>query len=451
MARLLVFRGDSLEREVDLGVRPLRIGRSTGNNDVVLTDPNKAVSRSHAELRYEDGQYVLMDAGSQNGILVDGNRVERVVMYPNVTAMLGPFRLIVDPRTSRSAERAPDEGTLPDVSGVSERVQYAENAVDEEPAADDDYDVESGRGRHRPVAQRSQGLRGKTAALALAGAVALVAGGAGLAMYLRQPAKPSPDEVVAQHITEAKVLLDNNEPQRAITDHLDPALALDPENPELQDLKGRAEAMLIAIDLPKSPLPETPPPPPRLPRPDSSGRGPALTPGTVPADRTGVPPTIQNAERERQQKDFDDASAALARGEFARARQLLLALTNTTGPLADAARAKLEELQRRRKDAAMAVYKEAQQFEADQRWKQAVEAFQRAHQIDESVAVDADIARITTKRLQLAEAKLKDADRLYKTQRDADALQLYLEILDLLPESDSRSELVRKRIAELRK
>jgi hypothetical protein len=290
------------------------------------------------------------------------------------------------------------------------------------------------------------------APLVLAGTVALAAGGAGLALYLRQPAKPSNDEIVMQHITDAKALLDANEPQRAITEHLEPALALDPENPELDELKSRADAMLISIGLPTTPttIPDTAPPPVRPRSPDVSDRGPALPVGGG-ASASAAAAAAQAAERDRQQKDLDEANAAIARGDYARARQLLTPLSQSTSVLAASARDKLAELQKRRKDAALVVYKEAQQFEANQRWKDAVDAFQRAHQTDESVVVDADVARVNAKRLEIAETKLKDADRLYKRQDDAAALQLYVEILDLLPESDSRYQMVRTRIAELRK
>jgi hypothetical protein len=48
---------------------PITVGRLS-SNDVVLSDPN--VSRRHAELRLNDGRWVLTDLGSTNGTLVNG-------------------------------------------------------------------------------------------------------------------------------------------------------------------------------------------------------------------------------------------------------------------------------------------------------------------------------------------------------------------------------------------
>jgi pSer/pThr/pTyr-binding forkhead associated (FHA) protein len=49
-----------------------RIGRET-DNDVVLDD--KATSRHHAQIQFQEGKYVLTDLGSANGTLVNDRRV----------------------------------------------------------------------------------------------------------------------------------------------------------------------------------------------------------------------------------------------------------------------------------------------------------------------------------------------------------------------------------------
>jgi pSer/pThr/pTyr-binding forkhead associated (FHA) protein len=45
--RLIVLRGDAVQRHVALDERAVRIGRGD-TNDLVLDDPGKAVSRVHA-------------------------------------------------------------------------------------------------------------------------------------------------------------------------------------------------------------------------------------------------------------------------------------------------------------------------------------------------------------------------------------------------------------------
>jgi hypothetical protein len=67
----LVVLDDSGEPKDRISITdpPITIGRLSGN-DVVLSDPN--VSRRHAELRLNNGQWVLSDLGSTNGTLVNG-------------------------------------------------------------------------------------------------------------------------------------------------------------------------------------------------------------------------------------------------------------------------------------------------------------------------------------------------------------------------------------------
>src|SRR5689334_4002366 len=94
MAKLIIYRGETQVQEHDLKEQTVRIGRGA-QNDVVLEDPGKGVSRHHAEIRFEGGRYTLVDLQSQNGIWVSGTRVPSVVLEPGVTAALGPFRLMM--------------------------------------------------------------------------------------------------------------------------------------------------------------------------------------------------------------------------------------------------------------------------------------------------------------------------------------------------------------------
>jgi predicted component of type VI protein secretion system len=99
VAKLIIRSMLEEDREFPLADRDLRIGRGE-QNDIVLPDPDKAVSRFHAELRYENGAYVLADASSPNGIWVDGRRVAEVELQPGVEAVIGPYTLTVDSTAS---------------------------------------------------------------------------------------------------------------------------------------------------------------------------------------------------------------------------------------------------------------------------------------------------------------------------------------------------------------
>jgi pSer/pThr/pTyr-binding forkhead associated (FHA) protein len=93
-----VLRDRTLHRLVELGRRELTIGRGE-QNDVVLPDPEKIVSRFHAELRPEGAGYVLIDLNSQNGTWVDARRVDRVSMRAGVPVAIGPYQLILEEGT----------------------------------------------------------------------------------------------------------------------------------------------------------------------------------------------------------------------------------------------------------------------------------------------------------------------------------------------------------------
>ncbi len=79
-------KGSSFEQSVFLIVnrqmipleKPIiRIGRQL-ENDIVLHE--EFVSRFHAEIRFEEGKYVLQDNGSTSGTFVNGRKIDRCVL-----------------------------------------------------------------------------------------------------------------------------------------------------------------------------------------------------------------------------------------------------------------------------------------------------------------------------------------------------------------------------------
>ncbi|MEU4515859.1 FHA domain-containing protein [Nonomuraea wenchangensis] len=112
--------GPQSGRRFPLGERPLTFGRR-GDSGVVIAGGR--ASRSHAEVRHEEGRYVLRDLGSRNGTLVNGARVATHVLRPGDLITIGDevfcFELagedadtIMDPGTVRGAVRAVDPGQV---------------------------------------------------------------------------------------------------------------------------------------------------------------------------------------------------------------------------------------------------------------------------------------------------------------------------------------------------
>jgi hypothetical protein len=71
LASLRVIRGVDSKAYLEIGERKVYLGRRD-QNDFILTDLN--VSRLHASIEYERHRHVIRDAGSLNGLFVNGTR-----------------------------------------------------------------------------------------------------------------------------------------------------------------------------------------------------------------------------------------------------------------------------------------------------------------------------------------------------------------------------------------
>lgn len=85
---LALILGDGTR--VDLTHIPFSIGRGP-DNDLVI--PSLAVSRRHAEIRGQGEHLAIIDSGSRNGIVVDGQRVPEALLTPGVPVTLGDTSL----------------------------------------------------------------------------------------------------------------------------------------------------------------------------------------------------------------------------------------------------------------------------------------------------------------------------------------------------------------------
>src|SRR5262245_58756116 len=63
-----------------------RTGRS---QDCEYVIPVPAVSKMHAEIRFEDGQWWVIDLQSRNGTYLKGQRIVRAVLPPSCRVELG--------------------------------------------------------------------------------------------------------------------------------------------------------------------------------------------------------------------------------------------------------------------------------------------------------------------------------------------------------------------------
>lgn len=89
-------------------LKPLiHIGRRP-DNDLVLGDPR--VSRRHAQLRLFRSNYMLIDLGSTGGTQVNGNPIQRAVIYPGDRISFAGVEVTYGQRSTRPLGGVPSPG-----------------------------------------------------------------------------------------------------------------------------------------------------------------------------------------------------------------------------------------------------------------------------------------------------------------------------------------------------
>lgn len=83
---ILLTRPDGSEQDFALTAATVTLGRDA-SNDIAI--PDQKVSRQHAQITCDEAGCVLIDLGSSNGLVVDGQRVERVALAAGTVVKLG--------------------------------------------------------------------------------------------------------------------------------------------------------------------------------------------------------------------------------------------------------------------------------------------------------------------------------------------------------------------------
>ena len=93
MAKLSLMFDEKIVKEVPVGARPVKIGRSPDNDLIV---DNLAVSNDHARVYFDSGRLVVEDRGSLNGTFVNDLRVERATLHDGDSIWIGKHHIKVD-------------------------------------------------------------------------------------------------------------------------------------------------------------------------------------------------------------------------------------------------------------------------------------------------------------------------------------------------------------------
>lgn len=97
---LSVYNGELLQKKIDITLlKVVSIGRHKYNN---IQLPDSKISRFHAALFYEeDGNYFLQDLGSQNGLLINGERSDFGHVSIEDKIYIGDFTLVLQEQAKK--------------------------------------------------------------------------------------------------------------------------------------------------------------------------------------------------------------------------------------------------------------------------------------------------------------------------------------------------------------
>lgn len=90
-AELVVLEGPDKGEKFPLNQPEVIIGRKN-TNQIALNDSN--ISRCHAKIEYENGSYTILDLGSTNGTLVNGNLIKEKLLKHDDNIKLGTTVLL---------------------------------------------------------------------------------------------------------------------------------------------------------------------------------------------------------------------------------------------------------------------------------------------------------------------------------------------------------------------
>lgn len=102
MPFLQILTGSMAKQEFELGPDPIIIGRTKGE----IKLPDQGVSSQHAKLTCQDDVYFLMDMGSTNGTLVNGQDIDREQLNDGDEIEFGPIKARFSESSMKASKRA---------------------------------------------------------------------------------------------------------------------------------------------------------------------------------------------------------------------------------------------------------------------------------------------------------------------------------------------------------
>ncbi|MPZ18970.1 MAG: FHA domain-containing protein [Luteitalea sp.] len=398
-AKLLIFRSDGVDR-VELTKHDVRIGRAP-ENDIVLQDQDKTVSRYHAELRHEQGSYVLIDVNSQNGIWVDGQRVQRTRLEPGRPVVLGKVRIELEDFVAGETRRA--------VGASAVHTEPVAEPADPAPVA-----ALSASQASSSVPTVGAGVEGERSTRATQPP-------ATAPTFASKVLKPKPMAVALGLVALAVVVLLMFRPS------VPSSKPTESPEPILEALETTRMAGASALMRPETSL-------------SAHGR-------TLPAD------TVVNAEEARlageagRRQRIGQAKVALARDDYARAIEVLEGI-----PASDETEGLLEKARQLRAQRAAALMHDGARLEERGDLETANRRYMGARSVDPATpGLEEALTRLEGKMKVAGSDAYKQARQYDAFGRTAEAIPLYEKAVALLPLGDPNRAAARSRLVELKK
>lgn len=436
MAKLVIFRGDSVETELHLGREAVRIGRDE-RNTVVLND--KSVSRFHAEVRQEGGTFYIVDTKSRNGVLMNGHQIKgKAALTLGAPVTLGAYELVLEDDVSTA-----DLGD----AAVSGRTVVSTSTGDTS-------DRPSRSGTRRWGAHTSSTLMKRPAlfwsglaivTLIVCGLTYLVVGSLGrrppphetVAVTTSVPVEtppaepPPPDhrEEITQHLADGQAALDRKDYDAALTE-VAAIEALEPENTDAATLKqqtesARAAAVATTAGREKRPQPPAQPAVVEVP-------GIPVRTGETQADyTTRVTRIKQNMQDGLHLVDRQEFAAALAKFELVKRDQ----------PGYSSVDEIVTETRQKQRQAVDTAIQNGQKSEQEGNLPDAMKWYRQAQSIDHDSAAARDrLAALNDRATKVGMDAFTNAEVYRKRGDTVKAIGYYKQAADLLPNGPEKTQ-----------
>ena len=466
MARIVVFRdGEVVDRiAVDpstLSARDLRIGRDQGS-DIVLDDPAKTVSRQHAELRFDQGEYVLFDLGSPNGTWVGNERVQRVVLTEGGRVRIGTYELCLEKADAKQAQMP--EAPVTETVKTSQTIKAVGGAPPLITGSAVPYSLGARLGskqkRSKPVGSDGVPQPGAIAWLArqpkpvvFGGVLTMLV----LVIGLRAMLTPVEDgavtpevvplsetstnkELIAELLADARAALGQGEFKDAI-EYLDRVLLIDRSHPDALDIKARVEQGFI--EPPIQPVDEEV---------SEENSAAAVEAAAAEAERVRRQRVVAQGAREREAElagQLAETRALLDAQEFSEAIRVLEGILQGA-PDHEVATALIATAQDAMTVAARAAFDRAVRAEGGGNWEEAIEEYEHAQALDGTMfGVDAAVRRVRERMAEAGADAYKRARQYDALGRIPEAIALYERASRLLPSDHAERQPAQERFREL--